>query len=458
LVLRLRATLSGGEVPDRTKVVFAQVMRHFREAEGLSVRALAKAANVHPSRISRAENGHTLMSLSSVRAIDQALHAGGVLEVLRQGATQNATLSLPPGDISSILERMSASNNGEYADGTITVSIDIAGKVVHVQLSRRTLLGVLAAGGAGVMPAAPAQAATAASVWPRDEDPIVYATRFLVGHQDAHHLFTPAVHIDALRRRLDGIEQIRQGCDAATRRRLRAVQGTYAEHLSWLSKEVGDLEGCTAWAERAALWALEVADHAMVTYMQLRKASLALDRRDHQTAVELAEQAVNPSWRIPDVLKGIGHAYLARGRALAGGHPDADMERANDLLNTVRSEETPNYLRFYGSSFADAETATAYLEAGRPEEAIDLLGRCIGRIAVTHRRDKASYLARLANAHCAAQAPDAAAEAASEALVIATEAGSQSVRTELVRLDAILMSRWPDQRRACEFHELIAAA
>nr|WP_177241239.1 helix-turn-helix transcriptional regulator [Nonomuraea wenchangensis] len=432
-------------------------MRHFREAQGLSVRGLAKAARVDPSRISRAENGLARLSPSAVKAVDQVLHTDGLLVVLRQGATQNATLFPPRNTIPGILE-MSMSNGGDYPDDdAVTVPISIAGKVVHVSLSRRTLLGLLAAGGAGVLPAAPA-AAVSAPAWPRDEDPVAYATRFLVGHQDAHHLFPPAVHIEALRKRLDGIEQIRQSCDAATRRKLRTVQGAYAEHLSWLSKEAGDLSGCLAWAERAALWAMDSGDYPMVTYMQLRKASLALDGRDHRTALDLAEQAVNPSWPIPPVLAGIGHAYLARGRALAGGRPDADMERAGELLAVSPGEETPGYLRFYGSRFGDAEAATAYLEAGRPGEAVDLLTSCITGLRPTQRRDKASYMARLAHAHAAAQAPDEAAMTAGEALVIATEAGSQSVRAELVRLDAILMSRWPDQAQAREFHELITAA
>ncbi|MEV4009840.1 hypothetical protein AB0J35_05020 [Nonomuraea angiospora] len=67
-------------------------------------------------------------------------------------------------------------------------------------------------------------------------------------------------------------------------------------------------------------------------------------------------------------------------------------------------------------------------------------------------------MARLAHAHAAAHAPDAAAETTGEALVLATEAGLQSVRSELVRLDVVLMSRWLDQPQAVEFHELITAA
>ncbi|MEV1003385.1 hypothetical protein [Nonomuraea sp. NPDC050202] len=353
------------------------------------------------------------------------------------------------------------SHGGDYPEGdTVTVPISIAGKVVNLSLSRRTLLGVLAAGGAGVIPATPTAAAstTSSPAWPKDEDPVAYAWRFLTGHQDAHHLFPPAVHIEALRKRLDGIEQIRQASDSGTRRKLRATMGAYAEHLSWLSKEAGDLHGCLAWAERAALWAMDSGDHPMVTYMQLRRASVALDGRDHQTALDLAEQAVNASWPIPPVLRGIGHAYLARGRALAGARPDADMEQATELLNGPKGEETPSYLRFYGQSFSDAETATAYLEAGRPGEAIELLERCVAGLRPTQRRDKASYMARLAHAHAAAGAPDTAAETASDALVIATEVGSQSVQSELARLNATLMSRWPDQPQALAFNELISAA
>lgn len=445
-------------MPDGTAAVFGQVMAHIRAEQGLSMRALAKLAHVHPSNVSRAERGLALPTPAVARALDQALHAGGVLEVLRNGATQLATPFLPLTEIPGILE-MSAHPPqplavGDANEDVVTVPIHAAGRVVHVQMSRRSLLQVLAVTGAALVPAAPA----AAAVWPHDEDPVTFATRFLVGHQDAHHLFAPHVHIAALAQRLEGIEQIRQAVDASTRRRLRAVQGAYAEHLSWLHKESGDLNGCVAWAERAALWALDAGDHPMVTYMQLRRASLALDRRDHRAAVDLAEQAVAPSWQIPGVLAGIGHAYLARGRALAGDAPAANLEQAAALLTTKPDAETPGYLRFYGRAFSDAETATCFLEAGRPGAAIELLTRCISGIEATHRRDKASYMARLAHAHAADQAPDAAAATASEALAIATEAGSASVRAELVRLDAMLMSRWPDQPHARGFHDLISAA
>ncbi|MEV1239850.1 hypothetical protein [Nonomuraea sp. NPDC049750] len=41
------------------------------------------------------------------------------------------------------------------------------------------------------------------------------------------------------------------------------------------------------------------------------------------------------------------------------------MERANELLKAAPGEETPDYLRFYGWSFADAETASPPSDAQR---------------------------------------------------------------------------------------------
>ncbi|MGP4101051.1 hypothetical protein [Nonomuraea sp. KM90] len=94
----------------------------------------------------------------------------------------------------------------------------------------------------------------------------------------------------------------------------------------------------------------------------------------------------------------------------------------------------------------------------RPGEAVNLLEGCIDGLRPNQRRDKASYMARLAHAHAAAGAPDTAAETASDALVIATEVGSQSVRSELARLNTTLLSRWPDQPQALAFNDLITAA
>lgn len=85
----LRARGPSGAMQDRrdgARVVFGRALRNLRETSGLSVRGLAKYAHVHYSRISRAENGLTLLSLSAVHAIDRVLHADNLLVALREAA------------------------------------------------------------------------------------------------------------------------------------------------------------------------------------------------------------------------------------------------------------------------------------------------------------------------------------------------------------------------------------
>jgi hypothetical protein len=67
------------------------VLHHLRTEAGLSLRALAVQARYDHTRLSRAEHGEHLPAADWVKDIDTALHAGGLLTLLRSLAPAQPT-------------------------------------------------------------------------------------------------------------------------------------------------------------------------------------------------------------------------------------------------------------------------------------------------------------------------------------------------------------------------------
>ncbi|MEV6987458.1 hypothetical protein AB0M95_40230 [Sphaerisporangium sp. NPDC051017] len=348
-------------------------------------------------------------------------------------------------------EGLSGADASNYADETghdalITVAILTGEGTTTVRLSRRQFTELLAAGGLVAM---------LPGTEPVPERGAAYFRQVLSAHQCGHHLIDPAAHITALSRQLGRIEHSRGAVSRADARELRQVQSEYAEHVSWLYRELGHLAACRAWIERAVTWALEAGDTSMVTYMMLRNASIALDQRDPAQAIDLARAAQHAPWQLPPVLQGVAKAYEARGHALTGTVASAELDDATRLIATRSVTSGPAYLRFFGADFADVQRATCYVDAGTPARAVTILQSKITALPVSHHRDRAAYLARLGTAHAADQVPDAAAIAAMGSLGEARRAGSEHVLAELGQIDRVLTTRWPGQENVRQFHDAL---
>ena len=352
----------------------------------------------------------------------------------------------------SVLEPGSYPEDGED-DTPVTLHVLAGEGTITVTLSRRQFNELLAAGGLGAM--LPAAASRPGAAGPA-ADPAQYR-EILTAHQAGHSLLSPRAHIRALTQQLHNIAQGRHDARPELRRALRRVQSEYAEHVSWLYREAGDIASCRQWAGRAAAWALEAGDTPMAAYMMVRKATLALDQGDPASAAELARAAQNPAWTIPPVLRGVAKTYEARAHALTGTLAEPQLDDATELISTGRSAADPPYLRFFTTGFADVQRATCYIDAGNPAPAVTILQSRITTLPASSRRDRAAYLARLGAAHAASLAPDAAATAGIGSLTGAIQTGSEHILTELQHLDALLTSRWGKQPQVRQFHAALAS-
>ncbi|WP_433329851.1 hypothetical protein [Spirillospora sp. CA-294931] len=372
-----------------------------------------------------------------------------------------AATAVPYQAITEILSRLDGADyagNIEGGDEPIVALRAALGEgSIIVRLSRRQFAELLAAGGlAALLPDTVLPTAAAAA---SDNVPDVASFRqLLTAHQTGHHLLAPSAHITSLVQALDELSTARDAAPSAVRRQLRQVQSEYAEHVSWLYREIGDLASCWRWADHAATWALEAGDTSMASYMMLRRATVALDQDDPDRASDLAQAAWQTKWTTPPALRAAARLYQARAQAMTGTIAHALLDKADELLAIGTRPEDPPYLRFYTADFAELQRATCYMNAGVPGRAVTILQARLTGLPGTHHRDRAIHLARLGAAHAADQAPDAAAIAGIGSLTETRRAGSRHALLDLEQLDHTLTRAWPRQPKVREFHETLQAA
>ncbi|NVI89941.1 hypothetical protein [Actinomadura sp. BRA 177] len=361
-------------------------------------------------------------------------------------------------DILSSLDSAGYAEDVEVGGVPVTLCAAIGEGSITVSLSRRQFTELLAAGGLAALIPATALAPAPASAGTGAAETAGYWRQILTAHQAGHHLLTPGAHITALTDALSDISAVRDHAGSEARHQLRRMQAEFAEHISWLYRETGDLASCWRWADRAAEWSLETGDTSMATYMMLRRATVALDQGHHARAADLARAARHADWDVPPALQATAHLYLARAQAVAGVVAESDLDRADELLAAGHRTTDPAYLRFYTSAFGEFQRATCYMSAGVPGRAATILQARLTALPSTSHRDRAVHLTRLGAAHAADQVPDAAAIAGIGALTEVRHSESQHALNELQRLDAALTRGWPRQPKVREFHESLVAA
>ncbi|RBQ20985.1 hypothetical protein DP939_07980 [Spongiactinospora rosea] len=378
----------------------------------------------------------------------------------RRGA-DSAPIEVSYQVITDILSSLGVVDYAETLDGGGAASITLRAAVgegsITVRLSRRQFTELLATGGLAALLPDDALAAVTADAGVTDD--MSTWRRTLSAHQAGHHLLTPQAHIAALTDVLADVSAVREEASSELRPKMRRIQAEYAEHISWLCREAGDLTSCWRWADRAAGWALESGDTAMGTYMMLRRATVALDHGDHVRATELARAARRTKHAIPAALDAAAQLYQARAEAMTGKIAEARLDGADELLAQGRHrDDGPAYLRYYTPEFGELQRATCYVTAGMPSRAVTILQARITSLPNTHHRDRAVHLVRLATAHAVDRAPDAAAIAGLGALIEARRAGSVPTVTDLERVDGILTRGWPRQPKVREFHDALISA
>jgi hypothetical protein len=220
------------------------------------------------------------------------------------------------------------------------------------------------------------------------------------------------------------------------------LQARYAESLSWLSEEAGDLSGAMYWIDRASQWAQAVKWSAMAEYGFVRRSMMVISfSGDGRRAVDQAHHVLE----IPDAsprIKGLAARRMAFGYALTGDR-DASYRALDEAMNWLAQPAREDDI-LLGNRSAVAEDlfavsqATCDIYLGRGARAIRVLEPTLTSLSKSSVRLTTIARAKLALAYAHAGQPADACRLSWETLHGMEQVDSLSARSELRRTARIL--------------------
>ncbi|MGH3869526.1 MAG: hypothetical protein ACRDQ4_26160, partial [Pseudonocardiaceae bacterium] len=230
--------------------------------------------------------------------------------------------------------------------------------------------------------------------------------------------------------------------------RLGITQARYAEFLSWMHEEAGDLAQAIWWVDRAGEWAHASGWAPMVAFVSVRKSVIASTHAaDAHRTVDFAQLALHTHGATPTVLR-FAADQLAVGHALAGDL--AASRRALELASSYyqKAATQPQDELSLGPRDLDHDPvgrhwATCTIFAGYGEPAIEWLAPRMTAVKGASPRAYAIHGASLAHAYALAGHPDEVGRTLAEVLDTAAVTESATARRELGRIRPVLQSRWP---------------
>ncbi|GLW35629.1 helix-turn-helix domain-containing protein [Actinoplanes regularis] len=453
---------------DAVRHVFGVVLHHLRAEAGLSLRALAAQARYDHTRLSRAERGEHLPAADWVKDIDNALHAGGLLTLLR---------SLAPAQMAPSRGRTALPLAGLHVDDGPSDSVTLQmqtpdGRTVQVKLSRRQL-GELMAGGllrtmlpAGVTDADEAErvAKVLAEENPVDPQVLSYFGRLLTEHFTADKMMGPRQLLGTTLAQVRVLERLRRAASPDTTEPLLRLLAQYGEFAGWLHQDLGATTAARYWSDRASGWAQAAGDYGMVAYLMIRKSNIALLDNDAREVIELAAAARKVPGATNPRLHALAAQQQARGWALYGDATrfQQQIEDAGSLLREYPADHDPAapvYLHQYSLDVLEEQSAGGYKACGQAAVAVRILEDKIKAVGEHLRRDQGHLLAKLANTVLATKEPepDRAIALGLRSAAAAAFTGSARIGKELRTLDSVLAVHFPALPGRRELHDAVAA-
>jgi hypothetical protein len=161
-------------------------------------------------------------------------------------------------------------------------------------LSRRELLAALGVGIVGGT--LQGQFERALDSIELDSDLLRYFGEAFNGFQEAARMLPPRRLMDGLLGNIAILDGLRRRAGKRDRVPYSILQARYAESLSWLSEEAGDLPGAIYWIDRASQWAQIANWSAMTHYSFVRRSMIVISfSGDGRRAIEQARNVLDMS-------------------------------------------------------------------------------------------------------------------------------------------------------------------
>jgi transcriptional regulator with XRE-family HTH domain len=403
-------------------------LRQLRLAKGAGLRKLAREMCCDPGHLSRMESGVRPLSLECAQMADRCLDTGGALTAL----------------VRASYGQRGYDGQEEPTGGLLIVEVATPEGEIVVPVPRRDLLMAL---GIGAINSSVLRDLHRAPVPP---EAVGELDKALEGFRIAARAMPPVQLLDALTGKVAVISAMRGKASPDLAARLAITQARYAEFLSWMHEEAGNLTQAIWWVDRAGEWAHASGWAPMVAFASVRKSMIAtMHAGDARRTVELAQLALHTPGATSAVLR-FAAAQLAYGHALAGDL--GASRRALDLASShyqKAAAQPDNELPIGPKSVLSHDPiewlnwAGCTIFAGRGEPAIEVLSPRMNALQGASPRAYAIHGAGLAHAYALAGHPDEVARTLAGVLDMTAVTDSATARYKLSRIRPVLERRWP---------------
>jgi Helix-turn-helix domain len=402
------------------------VLRELRTARRLTLAAVARQARCVESTVSYVECGHRRLQLWLAEELDRIYETGGVISSLARGVGSKPNKS--PG-------------SGVPDSDLFVVSLPQGG--VAMPLSRREVLASL---GLGVVTGRlHGEFERALDGIELNGDVLHSLDNAYGGFKEAARVLPPAQLIDGMTGNVAILDGLRRRATGGDRNRCSTLQARYAEALSWMSEEAGDLSGAMWWIDRASQWAQAANWSGMTAWGFVRRTSMVVSfSGDGLRVVDQARPVLDMPHASPR-MKGLAAKNIAYGYALAGNRDES--HRALDaamgwLTQPVREDDAalrlPTVLA--DEIFAVYQT-TCDIYSGYGARVIPVLEPRLESVTRISFRTATVTRAKLARAYANAGQPAEACRVAWETIDAMEQIDSFNARSELRRAVPVL-NRW----------------
>ncbi|MGH8571515.1 MAG: hypothetical protein ACREX8_02920 [Gammaproteobacteria bacterium] len=265
------------------------------------------------------------------------------------------------------------------------------------------------------------------------------------GFKEATRILPPAQLIDGMTGNVAILDGLRRRVTGEDRRRYSTLQAHYAESLSWLSEEAGDLSAAMWWIDRASQWAQAAGWSGMTTGGFVRRSMMVMSfSGDGLRVVDQACQVLEMPQASPR-MKGLAAKQMAHGYALAGKRDESHhaLDAAMGwLAQPVREDDAflGQLVTMNDDLYAVYHT-TCDVYLGYGARVIPVLEPRLESLARSSFRRATITRAKLARAYANAGQPEEACRVAWDTLDAIEQIDSQSARSELRRVVPVL-SQW----------------
>ena len=401
------------------------VLRELRTARRLTLAAVARQARCTLSLLSYVENGHRQLHVWLAEELDRIYETGGMVSSLARGVGNKPN-----------------ENPGSGVPGSDLFVVSLPRGGVTMPLSRREVMASL---GLGVVTGRlQGEFERALDGIELDGDVLHSLDNAYGGFKEAARVLPPAQLIDGMTGNVAILDGLRRRAAGGDRNRYSMLQARYAELLSWLSEEAGDLSGAMWWIDRASQWAQAAHWSGMTAWGFVRRTSMVMSfSGDEFRVVDQARPVLDMPHASPR-MKGLAAKEIAYGHALAGNRDES--HRALDaamgwLAQPVREDDATLGQRRLSDDLFVVYQTTCDIYSGYGARVIPVLEPRLESVAKVSFRTATITRARLARAYANAGQPAEACRIAWEALDAIEQIDSLAARSELRRTVPVL-NQW----------------